>query len=93
MSTNESLFEQDRISEDVDAAFFDADGDGDTDLYVVSGGSEYARQAPGLADRLYLNDGRGTFTKTRTCPITKKPLSRVVIGEKAPVPSPRKNKP
>ena len=64
-STNEALFEQDAISEDVSAAFFDADGDGDQDLYVVSGGSEYARQAPGLEDRFYLNDGRGSFTKTR----------------------------
>ncbi len=62
---NEDVFAQDAISEDLGAAFFDADGDGDVDLYVVSGGSEYARRAPGLTDRFYLNDGRGTFTKTR----------------------------
>ena len=62
--TNETVFEHDAISEDVDAAFFDAEGDGDLDLYVVSGGSEYARQAPGLMDRLYLNDGRGTLTRS-----------------------------
>ncbi len=56
-------FVADAISEDVDAAFFDADGDGDRDLYVASGGSEYSELAPGLRDRLYLNDGAGRFAK------------------------------
>jgi len=63
VSTNERLFDADAGSEDVGAVFFDADGDGHPDLYVVSGGSEFSQMAPGLQDRLYLNDGRGNFRK------------------------------
>jgi hypothetical protein len=63
VSTNEKLFEADATSEDLGAVFFDADGDGHPDLYVVSGGSEFSSMAPALQDRLYLNDGRGAFRK------------------------------
>ncbi len=63
MRSNPGLFEQDQISEDLGAVFFDANGDGKPDLYVVSGGSEYSEGASALQDRLYLNDGRGRFRK------------------------------
>jgi hypothetical protein len=58
-------FDIDRLFEDADAVFFDANGDGFTDIYVASGG--YHRYMPddtNLQDRLYLNDGRGNFTKS-----------------------------
>jgi len=53
----------DSSSEEVNAVFFDANGDGSMDLYTVSGGNEYGDQSPEYADHLYLNDGKGNFTR------------------------------
>ncbi|HKA57457.1 MAG TPA: VCBS repeat-containing protein [Gemmatimonadales bacterium] len=66
VSANLSVFETDRLSEDLGAAFFDANGDGQQDLYVVTGGNEFSSLAPTLEDRLYLGDGRGNLRKTQT---------------------------
>ncbi len=56
------VFEADKFNEDTAAAFFDADGDGDLDLLVGSGGNQVDEMDnEGL--RLYLNNGKGSFEK------------------------------
>ncbi len=62
-SIDVGLWQDERLFEDIGALFFDADQDGDPDLYVVSGGNEYKEGTEGLQDRLYLNDGKGKFKK------------------------------
>jgi enediyne biosynthesis protein E4 len=54
---------KDSASEDVAAIFFDADKDGDKDLYVAAGGYEFNENDAAFQDRLYINDGRGNLTK------------------------------
>ena len=62
------VLEQDRSKEDVDAVFFDADRDGDQDLYVVSGGA-HANEGRFLEDRLYINNGNLTFERSANIPV------------------------
>ena len=65
LPSNQSLFEQDKNSEDTDVVFLDVDNDKDLDIYVTSGGTEFSTSSKALWDRLYINDGRGDFTKSQ----------------------------
>lgn len=58
-----AVFGINAISEDTDAAFLDANNDGFVDLWVTSGGNELPQDVKSLEDRLYLNDGKGHFSK------------------------------
>jgi hypothetical protein len=59
-------FETDSLYEDVDAALFDADGDGDMDLFVVSGDTEIDSTDAWYEHRLYRNNGFGGFSRDRS---------------------------
>ncbi len=75
--------ENDRYFEDNAALFFDADADGDLDLYVGSGG--YGNMEPEdetLQDRLYINDGGGRLTRaTEALPALRASTGAVAAGD------------
>jgi enediyne biosynthesis protein E4 len=68
--------------EDTGMLFFDADGDDDLDLYIVSGGSEYSPSTPAYEHRLYLNDSKGKFSlSTNRLPLMSSSGSCVVASD------------
>ena len=67
--------------EEIDAQFFDADQDGDLDLYVARGSNEFVNKPELNTDLLYLNDGRGNFTRNYSIPAINSISSCVSVGD------------
>jgi hypothetical protein len=69
------------VCDDVQSIFFDADGDKDEDLYIVKGDNEM-QNGPAFQDELYINDGKGNFTKSvNALPVMQTSKSCVTVGD------------
>ena len=66
LDSNRLIQKDDDLYEDMGVLLFDADNDGDLDLYMVSGSYEIPPNNPISSDRFFINDGKGKFTKSST---------------------------
>jgi hypothetical protein len=71
-------FEKEFSKEEMSAVFFDSDGDGDQDLYIGYGSYEFDANSLLLQDALFLNDGKGNFSKSNRLPKMKNSTSVVL---------------
>ncbi len=76
---DQTVFESDARSEDVNAVFVDVNNDGFPDLLVASGGNEFGFGTFLLRDRLYINDGTGSFSKSTEGDFTERANNTAVI--------------
>ncbi len=75
---NTQAFEQIQHKEEMQAKFFDCDGDNDLDLYIGYGSYEFDQNSPLLQDIIYLNDGNGQFKQSDNLPTMLSSTSVIV---------------
>ena len=79
--SNQPAFENNNSNTGIDAVFLDVNKDGYPDLYVASGGNELPDGSEGLADHLYINDGKGNFKASNDIPSIKINKSAVAVAD------------
>lgn len=77
---SQNTLQQDSESEDMGSVFFDADGDGDQDLYVCSGGNEFSTSSTALVDRLYFNENSTLRKSNQLLPAGKFESTSVAVA-------------
>lgn len=82
IQSKQPAFEQAAPHEETNALFFDANGDGHPDLYIVTGSNEASQSKASLYDLLFINDGKGNFsTQPKRLPLFAQHGSVATAGD------------
>ena len=73
------VFEKNKLYEDLGIQIFDADNDGDQDIYIASGGNEFEEGSEVYEDRFYENKGNLVFERSKTA-IPSTPISGLEVS-------------
>ena len=77
----QNMLMRDAAGENLDALFFDADGDGDKDLYVVNGSNQFGKASTALLDVLYINKGGGNWERDpQVLPVSHRLVAGSVVA-------------
>ncbi|MGB0376379.1 MAG: VCBS repeat-containing protein [Flavobacteriaceae bacterium] len=79
-SSQKSFLYEERLYEDVVAASFDLENDGDLDIYIGRGGNQFPEGDSNLQDAIYINDGRGNFS-SYPYPLPQYNTGTVAVGD------------